>query len=305
MHYFLSETAADGSVYSCDKLCILGKVDYLNLDTFSNELSMFLIRSEIGQGCDELSFPFGFKGLVNSVYYERFGGRYYRNNFELKLSDGSSFYFGYKHNSQIGKVNDVSWKIELNPNKCLPCDFVDSFIKFVFARSKPISIRISQLDIAIDINVERSFVYLQKDRRVYTRIDYGSDNITEYLSKHNEHGFVKLYNKSKESKLDYLLTRLEITLKDFSLSAFQKVFPVVHIYNEQVTFSENSSSLSHNDEIFVELLRLHPDCFNRLTSRKKLKFKPYIEDSAPILKPDLNVYVNLIEGVRDKFYVSK
>lgn len=306
MHYYLAETALDGSVYSCDKVCIMGKIGYQFLDLFSKELPFFLISEEAKEGSLDCNLPFGYKGLKKYSFYERMGIRFFRNNFELLLTDDSSFYFAYKHNTSIGKENEVSWKIELNPNKCMPCEFVDNFICFLIARSKPISVRITQLDVAIDLRTERINVYLDKDHRILTRIDSGDDNITEYLSKHNEHGFVKLYNKTKESKLDYTLTRLEITLKYFSFNDFNKVFPKVHVYTDkQITFEDKISELSHNDEIFVALLRLHPEYFNKLTDRKKQKLRPYLCDSAPLLKPDINAFVNLIEKVREAFYVPK
>lgn len=306
MHYFVSETASDGSVYSCDKICIVGKISYHFLDVFSSDLSLFFIKYNCDSSINETSLPFGYKGLKKETYYERFGIKYYRNNFEILLTDDTSFYFAYKHNSQIGKDNEVSWKIELNPNKCLPCDFVDEFIRFIISRSKPVTVRITQLDVAIDFRTERNNVYLEKDRRVYTRIDSGSDNITEYLSKHNEHGFVKLYNKTSESNLDYTLTRLEITLKEFTCKGFQDVFPVVHLYSEnQITFEDELPELSQNDEVFISLLRLHPEYFKKLTFRKQQKYRSYINFSAPLLEPDVVAFVNLIDKVRDIFYVSK
>ncbi len=307
MHYFISETALDGSVYSCDKICISGKIGYHFLDVFSSELSSFLISSEVGQGIESEKYPFGFKGLKKYTYYERFGVRFFRNNFDLLLSDDTSFYFAYSHNAQIHNKNECRWKIELNPNKCMPCEFVSNFINFVFARSKPSSVTISQMDIAIDFTVSRFNVYLEKDNRIYTKIDSGTDNVTEYLSKHNKNGFVKLYNKTKESNLDYDLTRLEITVKDLSYTNFKSVFPKVHIYNNnQVTFDDDRiDSLSQNDQIFILLLRMHPEYLKKLTDRKKQKFRRFLVADAPLLEPDINCYVNLIEKVRDTFNVSK
>lgn len=306
MHYFIAETASDGSVYSCDKICIMGKVGYHFLDSFSKELSFFLISREVQGGSYNASLPFGFKGLKQYSFYERFGVRFFRNNFDISLTDDSSFYFAFKHNSSINKESDVSWKIELNPNRCLPCEFVSEFIDFIISRSKPSTVRITQIDVAIDFKVDRLNVYLEKDGRVYTRIDSGSDRITEYLSKHNEHGFVKLYNKTKESNLDYTLTRLEITLKDFGFNDFKSVFPKVRVFDySQVNFYDLDKTLSQNDSVFLTLLKLHPDYLNKLTYRKQQLFKRFIDLDSPYLEPDINCFVNLIEKVRDSFNVPQ
>lgn len=307
MHYFIFETASDGSVYSCDKICITGKIGYHFLDTFSSELSMFLISSEVREGIDNEKYPFGYKGLKQYSYYERFGIRFFRNNFELLLTDESSFYFAYEHNSSIHNNNYCTWKFELNPNKCLPCEFVTDFINFIIARSKPASVEVSQIDIAIDLKVSRFNVYLEKDQRTYTRIDSGTDRVTEYLSKHNENGFVKVYNKGRESDLSFDLTRIEITLKDLSYSNFESVFPQVHVCDDvQISFDDNEAdSLSQNDQIFLNLLLMHPDYLHKLTFRKQKKFKPFLDQFAPCIEPDIMCYVNLIERVRDALNVSK
>ena len=308
MHYFVSETASDGSVYSCDKICIMGKIYYTFCDTFSSDLSMFFIKYDLNSNSNVTFYPFveNIKGLKKYHYFERMNISSFRNNFNIDLTDDTSFFFAYKHNSQLGNNTDVSWKLELNPNKCLPCDFVTDFISFLASHSKPTSIRISQMDIAIDFREKRNNVYLVKDRRVHTRIDSGSDNVTEYLSKHNQHGFVKLYNKTAESNLDYVLTRLEITVKEFTWNDFLNVFPSVHVYSDsQITFDDKCLDLSQNDEVFLSLLRLHPEYLCKLTYRKQQKFQPYIQEEAPIIVPDMVAYLNLLERVRDTFYVSK
>ena len=76
---------------------------------------------------------------------------------------------------------------------------------------RPLS-RIARFDLAIDIPIDRSKCFLVKDRRLYIERKHGIE-FTQYLgAKSSSVGRVKLYNKTAEAKLDYPLTRLELTL---------------------------------------------------------------------------------------------
>ena len=217
------------------------------------------------------------------------------------MSNGSSFWFGFAHNSDSN--GSISWKLELNPNKCMPCEFVSVLLDFLKFRTKVSSLRVSQFDLAIDFPIERNSFYLNKDKRLYSLINDGLDNITEYLSKHNSHGFTKLYNKAYESKLkNTVLTRLEITLKKFCIKDVLDCFPSVHIYDKtQITFNDQLSDLSDNDSVFVDLLRLHPEYFDKLTYRKRQKFAPYLNYDAPIYQLDVDTYNKLYLDIKKVF----
>ena len=241
LNYFLHERTDEGFVYSCDKICIKGDLNYSDLKSFGRSLSNFLLSAYMLDIRDSLNLPWQKRGLMEYKNFERFGIGDYRYNLSISLSDKSSFYFGYLHNSNA--LNKCSWKLELNPNKCLPCDFVMDFIHFVYSNSKPSSIVISQMDIAFDFPLARNCFYLEKDRRISTIINDGFNNTTEYLSKHNSHGFCKLYNKQIESNLKNVLTRFELTLKKFDYKSVLEVFPRLHIYdNSQIQFGENPNT---------------------------------------------------------------
>lgn len=300
LNYFLYERTDEGFIYSCDKICIKGDLNYFDLKSFGRSLSNFLLSSYMEDISDSLKLPWQKRGLMEYKNSERFGIGEYRFNLSISLSDKSSFYFGYMHNSN--SLNKCSWKIELNPNKCLPCDFVMDFIHFVYSNSKESSIVISQMDIAFDFELPRNSFYLEKDRRISTIINDGFNNTTEYLSKHNSHGFCKLYNKQVESNLDYVLTRFEITLKKFDYKSVLEVFPRLHIYDEtQIQFDDVPSELSVNDSVFVELLRLHPEYKKKLTSRKQQKFAPYLDYEAPLFEIDRMCYENLLLKIKEVF----
>lgn len=70
---------------------------------------------------------------------------------------------------------------------------------------------IARFDVAIDIPIIRDKIALVKDNRMYCCYRKSPQDFTETLGQRNTVGRVKLYNKQIESKLDYPLTRLEIT----------------------------------------------------------------------------------------------
>ena len=300
MNYFLSCKTKEGYIYSCDKICIVGKIAYEFSFDFGLDLDKFLwLRYLRGQE-ESTKRPWDYIEFGDYVQYLKFGYSEFRNNYTLKLSNGSTFWFGCYHNSDKGQK--VSWKLELNPNKCLPCDFVFEFLRFLHSHSSLSSFIMTQFDLAIDFPFTRSSSYLDKDMRTHSIINSGDDNITEYLSKHNQHGFVKLYNKTKESNLKYELTRLEITLKEFYINDVLKVFPKIHIAdNSQISFDDKLSDLSDNDKVFVELLRLHPHYFDKLTYRKRQKFAPYVSFGSPLYELDVITYEALLKQIKKVF----
>ncbi len=292
MPYFLSEFSQNGIVYSCDKICIMGDIEYHYIEMLSNNFEMFLLGEY--SLCKDDVMPWLTTYLLDYKCTTRYGVGEYKNNFNFSLSNDSSFYLGYKHNSN--KIGSCSWKIELNPNKCLPCDFFDRLLRFFICRSKYKTLRISQADIAIDFPLPRKNFFLQKDKRIYSTVNDGLDNITEYLSRHNSNGFCKLYNKSVESKLDYDLTRFEITLQDFSKQNVCLVFPEIHYYDySQIKFDDTLPKLSQNDDVLLELIRLHPDKFQYLSRRKKQLLKPYLSLSAKVYEFDYNTFRKLYD----------
>ena len=91
---------------------------------------------------------------------------------------------------------------------------------------------------AIDIPVDRSRCFLVKDRRLYIERRHGVE-YTQYLgSKSASVGRVKLYNKTAEAKLDYPLTRLELTLDP--RIPYEKInFPTMYYLKSTCTVTNN------------------------------------------------------------------
>lgn len=301
LKYFVSSQTPEGYFYSCDKICILGKFNFFEIDIFSAELSNFLLSRFSRTLAADLSLPFGSSNaILDYKYNQRFGVGEYRNNLNISLSNGGSFYFGYYHNSN--RDNSFTWKIEINPNKCLPCDDFFDFLHFIYSRSVCNRVRISQIDLAIDFPLSRDCFFLEKDRRIYSLVNDGNGNITEYLSRHNSHGFCKLYDKQKESNLDNPLTRFEITLKKFCFADVVSAFPVLRFYdNSQIELNSILPDLGQNDTVFLDLLRLNPEFFKRLTYRKRKLFEPYLNLSCSSYEINKDCYLQLILKINEVF----
>lgn len=158
---------------------------------------------------------------------------------------------GIGFNGCAGSDDLLRGFIEFNPNKCFP-EWRNEFIDICGWCTK---VEPTRIDLAIDIPIERTCCSLVKDIRLYEYQEKSSDDFTEYLGKRNTCGRVKLYNKAKEQKLSYPLTRLEITT-ECDMKEFEKHIPQVVISKEgQIDFLHaDMSELSANDRVTVQLL---------------------------------------------------
>lgn len=123
------------------------------------------------------------------------------------------------------KVNMTRGFVEFNPNKVARCpEFWRVWAKLMRYVRKA---SVARYDLAVDVPIDRDFVRLQKDRRMYQLNQ--SKSMTEYLGRRDASGFVKVYDKTAESGLDVPLTRVELTCDgDWSLVDVANYWPVVY-----------------------------------------------------------------------------
>lgn len=166
--------------------------------------------------------------------------------------------------------------IEFNPNKCETVDSLHDFIGKIFLLT--VDRELIRYDLALDIPLDRMLCKLvRKGRKGYQYIDSGN-GVTEYLGQRNASGFIKLYDKTKESNLSYPLTRLEITLS--KSDDIKNMFPSVRLNNAQIGL-ETDSDLDSTDKVLVALLRQaeNPQYYlGSLGYRKKKKIESYLAD---------------------------
>lgn len=260
MFYYNEIEDNNGVIYSIDMIRM--NIEYTKQDT--QRLCNWLSKYEDG-------------GNIIITYYESFKFLTYRHlwKIECKYSDvvnemcvfslGMNFN-GYKQENEKGFI-------EFNPNKCMNSKCFRDIFEFI--RNCTWKMEVKRYDLAIDIPTSRQNVRLVRDRRQYKLIE-NKGALSEYLGSRNENGFVKLYDKTKESNLKYTLTRLEITLERGG--TLENVFPTVYIVNPQMALT-TVNNLNDTEMVLLELLQSSetPDYyFRRLGRAMRNKLKQYL-----------------------------
>lgn len=147
---------------------------------------------------------------VNVVHWSSFRPGTFREQFTIQHQDGTSFWLGAVLNGK--KAEWGRCRLDFNPNKVAQHTVFQTLLSFLITNTRPMHRTVKRFDLAIDIPVDRFSVFLVKDARAYIERRHGQE-WTQYLgAKSSTVGRVKLYNKTVESKLDYPLSRLELTL---------------------------------------------------------------------------------------------
>lgn len=207
----------------------------------------------------------------------------YKNMFNVTFSSCSFvFALGFNGNSE----DRYKGFAEFNPNKCMDCvEFKKVLDKLFLITSHRTVVR---FDLAIDIPVSKHLVTLEKDSRNYQYIK-GQQSESEYLGRRNKAGFVKLYDKKAESKLDYDLTRLEITC-DLDVISFPKV--KLKPLQQSLQFGD----LNSTERVLVQLLDQVDNkqmYLSQLNYRKRKKIEEYLGEET--LQLDRNCYYEILQ----------
>lgn len=156
----------------------------------------------------------------------------FQEQYLFRLHEGTSFWLGH---GLVGKGIEINrYRLEANPNKVATNRIFQEINELLIAYARRPLSRITRFDLAVDFPVDRSKCFLVKDRRLYIERRHGVE-YTQYLgSKSSAVGRVKLYNKTAEAKLDYPLTRLELTL-DPAIPYDEVNFPKVYFLKPDTT----------------------------------------------------------------------
>lgn len=285
MEYFKSVTTKENLTLSCDMLRISFRFDNFQLTKFNNFINDLSVKNNM----------YDFKIFQSLSYYN------YRYMINFKYND-YSFVVGLFLNS-TKKEDNKSCFIEFNPNKCLINGYVNPILDYIKFYGK--SLKIVRFDFAIDIKCRRYLVSLSKDLRDYNKIykfeqkSVSLDDVTEYLGHHNNNGFVKLYNKQKESNLNYNLTRLEITLDSYDYENFLKYLPKVYYIKNASLF--DCLSLNDTDRVILSLLLQNdnPMLYIKMLGRgKQDKFKKILFNMNSIVQINENDFYSVIRNIR-------
>ena len=210
----------------------------------------------------------------------------YRHNFYIEDNSDfgvCKFWIGSSHNSR--KASDhVDLVLEYNPNKCNGSLLLNYVIDNIFRNDRHVEVK--SLDIAIDIPVNILDISYSVKGNMNRRIfDNGSDDRTYYFRKAKSNGAIKIYNKKRESNLDYDLTRYEITLNPNvcidSMSVYsvpEELFiPVRDINNFQLPVD-----IKGTDKILLLACMEHPEYLKDLDSRKRKKIEQLLAENCSI-----------------------
>lgn len=247
---------------------------------------------------------FGFIQGCDSIYYPNKKSIGYKHLWSFTIQDNNgnkgSFSIGLQLNCQ--KENERSGYIEFNPNKLMRFNQFQSFFETFMQLCMHLTL--VRYDCAIDIPLPRNKVKLVRSSKCSYEYQYHENvkdglllnsSVTEYQGSRNKNKFTKLYDKTKESSLDYDLTRIEFTFNRDELEF--KNLPKFYVYDENVIkHSLDFTSLSNTQLVLVDLLRNSEDINYYLKSldyRLRKKIEPYLNDAT------LNLDFDLIKSVRD------
>lgn len=181
-------------------------------------------REELMSVLDELHFCMGAE--VRHWSDHRIGR--YHDQFGIALPGDVSFWLGVGLNRSKPEWGQIC--LDANPNKVGDTDVFHFLRDFLLRATRAESRKIKRYDLAIDLPIPRGMFHLIKDGRVYQERRHGQE-WTQYLGAQPSHvGRVKLYNKQAEARLEYPLTRLELTL-DPAIQYDYLLFPKVYYVN--------------------------------------------------------------------------
>ena len=254
---------------------------------FIVKYSIDMVRLRVELPCDFVEKCVDrFGSEPNCNYYKKSSIKEHRHNFHFEdygFEGICSFWLGVEHNSR-GRSPLVDLVLEYNPNKCAGSPLLD-YILSNFYKDNP-HVEVRKMDIAIDIPCNILDLRLYKDRRDLTVIDKGSDNKTYYVGARGSNGHIKLYNKSRESGLDFDLTRYELTItpKDYIdriICSYdldpRLLIPVTDINNFQLDFD-----LKGQDKLNIIACIDNPSLLSLLDKRKAKKIKDIISSISPV-----------------------
>ena len=250
---------SDGFIYSLDMV-------RLNLE-FGSDVQMFMNWISL--------YPERVDNLEVS-HWTSFKEFAYRDLFQVKTNEWS---FAFAIGKNGGAKDKTKGYIEFNPNKCKGEHF-----RAIWEQMKVYiySSEVVRYDLAVDIPVPRYLVRLEKDGRNYQYISSHKSD-TEYLGQRNSPGYVKVYDKTRESKLDYDLTRIEITCgPNGSIN-----YPKVQVVRMQQEFKFDA--LTDNDKVLIQLLKQvdNPVFYlKQMSYRKRKKIELYLGQDTVQFSPD-------------------
>ena len=245
-----------------------------------------------------------FSSEPNCMYWEKRGIGDYRHNFKFEEAPGQRWYLAVQHNS-APKSAKVDIVLKYNPNKCKDVPLLE-YVLANFYRNSP-AVEVLAMDIACDIPVNILDLSFRKGKRDMITYDKGSDNKTFYVGARGSNGYSKIYNKKRESNLDYELTRYEITiLPKMLISSMVNgcyqfdsdlLLPICYVGGFQFQLDDK---LSGQDKLNVLACMENPNLLGLLEKRKAKKIRDILSLINPLPFDTANInsaILNFLETI--------
>lgn len=172
----------------------------------------------------------------------------FKYNYNIKIKEGKSFWFGFIHNSELlnkkGSLQNTktvfNFTLEFNPNKLELRGILLYIIRLIYVHNGIVK----SIDLAMDIpfNILDIGGFDKGRKKDFRMFSQGGDNRTYYMGRTNNR--IKIYNKKLESGLDRELTRIEITskldlaIKDYMFYTYKVELPKLYLNNYLLTFDD-------------------------------------------------------------------
>lgn len=189
--------------------------------------------------------------------------------------------------------------IEFNPNKTKLSLFpINLDILFEDLRK----IEVMCCDVAIDIPIQiQNLLVLKSHENQRLNILSHSSIETYYLGQFNENGFCRIYDKAKESKLNYPLTRIEIHIKKLGLYGyFDKAIDELKLPN--IYIIRNDLEISATNKVLILACYHMPYLLSMLEKRRRNQIKQLIRDNLEKIIIDKESIKNSCNNIKEIFY---
>lgn len=198
--------------------------------------------------------------------------------------------------------NEKKWyvfplfKLEVNPNKHYDKPIYQGIVEFV--REWCTDGYINKHDYAIDVPFEPDSVKVYGSRK-----EPGLYKGTRYWGQRNKHGYLRIYDKQKESGLKGCLTRIEHTLCGNKPVSFENVY-IAKFEGIEADVSE-LDGLNKGIVKMILLLKQHgedyEDCIKDFNYRRRKKIEPFIAGNIEKLEYNENIHKQLLNNICDVF----
>lgn len=219
-----------------------------------------------------------------------------RYSYHFDLVDGNSFYIGFEPNWKKFDGSVKFGRIEFNPAKVGDSlEFQSVYLELISYVGRG-ALKPVRFDLAIDLPVARDKVHLLKDQRTYGEVSNSTYDRTQYLGQRNNHGFVKLYNKSFEAKLkDIELTRLELTI-DYDMRFYDEIKRLIPKMYCMDSF-QFPLDINGTDKVILTAILLEPGLIKELGRDKRKKIEGYLEHTLLPLNLDILKYNHVLDYI--------